>query len=466
MGEYMCIADNGISPRASYKFRIDVQFSPFIRVCHQIIRVQTGGIAILECDVEAFPEPVMWWERDDGRLVEASSKYRMDIYDKRDMYKFKMRLNITKVNNQDHGSYHCSVKNNVDLTRGTVMVYDGTRKISMDSGEDRREVIYGKSPPKKVNIDDICPPKQTCESCSQLRCGFSNFGGCFDISTIASSINYTGLPQRQCGGVLEAVGKPVFKGNMDDTHGYWMYDVLPRSDSFSEKLWVTRNNSTGYIYEYNRKEDVKTSYPRRIKLPYPFKGNGHVVYNGSFFYNPENRSSIYRFDLIPTQGNNDPVSQKMELKLPWLSLNQNNHLYSSEHDPTYVDFDVDENGLWVVYGLPSNYTAVLKVDPANMRAQQAWNISIDHHRFGEMFIACGVLYAVHNVTATVMEIRLALDLYRHAMLDVHLTFTNPYRKTSMIRYNHRLKELYTWDKGNLLAYPVKYQETNSTSGFV
>lgn len=58
---------------------------------------------------------------------------------------------------------------------------------------------------------------------------------------------------------------------MDDTHGYWMYDVLPRSDSFSEKLWVTRNNSTGYIYEYNRKEDVKTSYPRRIKLPYPFK---------------------------------------------------------------------------------------------------------------------------------------------------------------------------------------------------
>ncbi|KAK0073998.1 hypothetical protein PV326_012841, partial [Microctonus aethiopoides] len=87
MGEYMCIADNGISPRASYKFRIDVQFSPFIRVCHQIIRVQTGGMAILECDVEAFPEPVMWWERDDGRLVEASSKYRMDIYDKRDMYK-------------------------------------------------------------------------------------------------------------------------------------------------------------------------------------------------------------------------------------------------------------------------------------------------------------------------------------------------------------------------------------------
>lgn len=74
------------------------------------------------------------------------------------------------------------------------------------------------------------------------------------------------------------------------------------------------------------------------------QGNGHVVYNGSFFYNPENRSSIYRFDLISTQGNNDPMSQKMELKLPWLSINRNNHLYSSEHDPTYVDFDVDENG--------------------------------------------------------------------------------------------------------------------------
>ncbi|XP_014299177.1 uncharacterized protein LOC103574426 [Microplitis demolitor] len=464
MGEYMCIADNGIPPPASYKFRLEVQFPPFIRVCHQIIKVQLGGMAILECEVEAFPEPTTWWERDDGKPLDISPKHRMEIYDKRDLYKFKMRLNITKITYQDHGSYHCTAKNVISITKGTVMVYDGTKRVSMDSGELRREVVYGERPPKKVDIHDICPPQLSCDNCPQNKCGFSDFGGCFDIRPLATHDNYTGLPPRQGVGILEAVGKPVFKGNMDDTHGYWMYDALPRTESISEKLWVTRSNNSWYIFEYNKKDDVKRGQSRAIRLPYPFKGNGHVVYNGSFFYNPENRSSIYRLDLSTAQTTHNTPHYSMELILPGLKINNNNYLYSRDHDSSYVDFDVDENGLWVIYGLPLNYTAVLKVDIVKMKAQQAWNISIDHHRFGEMFIASGVLYAVHNVTGPSLEIRLALDLYRHAILDVHLSFSNPYRKTTMIRYNHRMKELYTWDKGNLLAYPVKYQDTNNTSG--
>ncbi|KAG8039221.1 hypothetical protein G9C98_003528 [Cotesia typhae] len=472
IGEYMCIADNGIPPRASYKFRLEVQLSreiyfsvpPFIRVCHQTIRVQLGGMAILECDIEAFPEPSVWWERDDGKPLEQSPKHRMEVYDKRDLYKFKMRLNITKITYQDHGSYHCAAKNVMDITKGTVMVYDGTKRVSMDSGELRREVVYGERPPKKVDIHDICPPQLSCDNCPQNKCGFSDFGGCFDIRQLVSDVNYTGLSPRQGVGILEAVGKPVFKGNMDDTHGYWMYDALPRTESISEKLWVTRSNNSWYIFEYNKKDDVKRGQSRSIRLPYPFKGNGHVVYNGSFYYNPENRSSIYRLDLGSAHTTHNKPQYHMELILPGLRINDNNYLYSRDHDSSYVDFDVDENGLWVIYGLPSNYTAVLKVDTVNMRAQQAWNISIDHHRFGEMFIASGVLYAVHNVTGPSLEIRLALDLYRHAILDVHLSFSNPFRKTTMIRYNHKMKELYTWDKGNLLAYPVKYQDTNSTIG--
>lgn len=33
-----------------------------------------------------------------------------------------MRLNITRINSQDYGSYHCGAKNVIDLTRGTLMV--------------------------------------------------------------------------------------------------------------------------------------------------------------------------------------------------------------------------------------------------------------------------------------------------------------------------------------------------------
>lgn len=62
-------------------------------------------------------------------------------------------------------------------------------------------------------------------------------------------------------------------------------------------------------------------------------------------------------------------------------------------------------GLWIIYGLPSNTTVVMKIDPVTMIPQYAWNVTVDHHKFGEMFIARGVLYAVHNATDGDMKIR-------------------------------------------------------------
>lgn len=56
---------------------------------------------------------------------------------------------------------------------------------------------------------------------------------------------------------------------------------------------------------------------------------------------------------------------------------------------------------------------------------------------GEMFIVGGVLYAIDSVTERNTKIRLALDLYRVKLVDVSLTFTNPFRKTTTVGYNHK-----------------------------
>lgn len=72
----------------------------------------------------------------------------------------------------------------------------------------------------------------------------------------------------------------------------------------------------------------------------------------------------------------------------------------------YIDLAVDENGLWAIYGLEdSNNTAVLHVNPSTLEIEYAWNISIKHNRAGDMFIVCGVLYAVHSVTERNTTIR-------------------------------------------------------------
>lgn len=72
-------------------------------------------------------------------------------------------------------------------------------------------------------------------------------------------------------GMIEAVGKPVLKGSMDDYYGSWMHDASFRHDGTPDKLWVTRKNDTSYIFEYISKDYFKNDTARPIKLPYPFQ---------------------------------------------------------------------------------------------------------------------------------------------------------------------------------------------------
>lgn len=78
-----------------------------------------------------------------------------------------------------------------------------------------------------------------------------------------------------------------------------------------------------------------------------------------------------------------------------------------------------------------------------------------------MFIICGVLYAVDSATTPKTQIRFALDLYTEKLLVKELDFTNPFNGTTTIGYNFDNKELYTWDLGNQLTYPVRINAMGS-----
>lgn len=157
-----------------------------------------------------------------------------------------------------------------------------------------------------------------------------------------------------------------------------------------------------------------------------------------------------------------------QLEIPYAIAKGPKHLYTTEHN--YFDFNVDENGLWIIYGLPdSNNTIVTKLgtlSSSSMDIQYSWNISVNHRKVGEMFIVCGVLYAIDSTEERVSKIRLVLDLYNSKLLDPTLTFANPFRMTTAVAYNFKAKELFTWDRGNQLTYPVRYHSIgyDATSG--
>lgn len=71
-------------------------------------------------------------------------------------------------------------------------------------------------------------------------------------------------------------------------------------------------------------------------------------------------------------------------------------------------------------------------------------------KVGEMFIVCGVLYAIDSVTERNTKIGLAVDLYRGYVLnDVNLPFTNPFKNTTMALYNPLTKVKHEIDVGNM-----------------
>ena len=133
-------------------------------------------------------------------------------------------------------------------------------------------------------------------------------------------------------------------------------------------------------------------------LSISLQGNAHVIYNGSFYYHQNNTQNIVRYDL-------EQKNSTAFLAAPLVATKGDNYLYTTNYN--YMDFSIDENGLWVIYGIPSsNHTVVMKVNTtAKMEIQYMWNISINHHLFGDMFVACGVLYAVDSITERNSKIR-------------------------------------------------------------
>lgn len=55
---------------------------PLIRIQNQHVAVENQSIARLSCEVEAYPEALKYWERADGRLIEASDRHHIANLDK------------------------------------------------------------------------------------------------------------------------------------------------------------------------------------------------------------------------------------------------------------------------------------------------------------------------------------------------------------------------------------------------
>ncbi|XP_030374468.1 uncharacterized protein LOC115624031 [Scaptodrosophila lebanonensis] len=441
MAAYTCYANNGIAPVANATYLVEVQFAPMISVYRQMIYAEYGRSATLECLVEAFPEALRYWERAyDGMILEPGDKYRMESYP--DGFKTSMRLTISNLRKDDFGYYHCVARNELNATMVNFEI------APQDPNSETPYVgtnikIYGKPPPESE-----CPMCEQCPDPSLYQCKDSILNS-FEIQP-TGNLSFPGLPKRLKSCFLYAVGKPVFHKSVNEMYGSWLRDPAAREID-REKTFVTNENDAYNLFEFSTRVQYRmNSVPRRkYEIPEGFHGNAHVVYNGSFYFHQKNSDLVVKLDLT--------TLKKISTQLPYAGVASYNKLYTTDHN--YMDFNVDEVGLWVIYStLNSNNTLVAKLDAETLKMQYNFNVTLDHKQFGEMFIVCGNLYAIDSVTDKNSQIRYVVDLYKGELLNTNLPFSNPFSRTTTVGYNPLTVELYSWDKGNALTYPIRYNE--------
>ncbi|EDV46547.1 uncharacterized protein LOC6550053 [Drosophila erecta] len=440
MAAYTCFANNGIAPVANATYLVEVQFAPMISVYRQMIYAEYQSSATLECLVEAFPEAIRYWERAyDGKILDPSDKYGIESYP--EGFKTSMRLTISNLRKDDFGYYHCVARNELNATMVNFEI------APQDPNSETPYVgnnikVYGQRPPESE-----CPVCDQCPDPSLYQCKDSILNN-FEIQA-TGNLSYPGLPKRPKTCYLYAVGKPVFHKVVNEKFGSWLRDPSPDSDR--EKTFVTNENDPYNLFEFTTRIQYRmNSIPRRkYEIQEGFHGNAHVVFNGSFYYQQRNSDLVVKLDLTSLK--------KITTQLPYAGVAAANRLYATDYN--YMDFNVDEVGLWVIYSTyNSNNTLVAKLDTETLKMQYNFNITLDHHQFGEMFIVCGNLYAIDSGTDKNTQIRYVVDLYKGKLLNTNLPFSNPFSHTTTVGYNPLTVELYSWDKGNALTYPIRYNE--------
>ncbi|KAH8235961.1 hypothetical protein KR032_011366 [Drosophila birchii] len=445
---------------------------------NRIVIVEEGRSLNLSCSATGNPMPQVEWRREDGRTINVNGVEMASINGQ--------FLKFTNITRHQMAAYTCYANNGIAPVANATFIVEVhfAPMISV-----YRQMIYAEYQssatleclveafPEAIRYWEraydgkILDPseKYGIESYPEglYQCKDSILNN-FEIQA-TGNLSYPGLPKRPKTCYLYAVGKPVFHKVVNEKFGSWLRDPAPESDR--EKTFVTNENDPYNLFEFTTRIQYRmNSVPRRkYEISEGFHGNAHVVFNGSFYYHQRGSDLVVKLDLTSLKKISEYFSIATSLKatiyiyifaaaqLPYAGVAAANRLYTTDYN--YMDFNVDEVGLWVIYSTyNSNNTLVAKLDTDTLKMQYNFNITLDHRQFGEMFIVCGNLYAIDSGTDKNTQIRYVVDLYKGKLLNTNLPFSNPFSHTTTVGYNPLTVELYSWDKGNALTYPIRYNE--------
>uniref|UniRef100_A0A3Q0RKV8 Olfactomedin 2a n=1 Tax=Amphilophus citrinellus TaxID=61819 RepID=A0A3Q0RKV8_AMPCI len=257
-------------------------------------------------------------------------------------------------------------------------------------------------------------------------------------------------------GKLTGVSNPITVRASGSRFGSWMTDtMIPSSDN---RVWSMDGYFKGRrVLEYRTMNDfMKGQNFVQHLLPHPWAGTGHVVYNGSLYYNKYQSNIIIKYHFR---------SRSVLVQRSLSGAGYNNTFPYSWGGSSDIDLMADENGLWAVYTtIPNAGNIVIsRLEPQSLEVLQTWDTGFPKRSAGESFMICGTLYVTNSHLAGA-KIYFAYYTNTSSYEYTDIPFHNQYSHISMMDYNPRERVLYTWNNGHQVLYNVTLFQVIKTSG--
>ncbi|MGH0125381.1 UNVERIFIED_CONTAM: hypothetical protein FKN15_026368 [Acipenser sinensis] len=225
-----------------------------------------------------------------------------------------------------------------------------------------------------------------------------------------------------------------------------------------EKVWSMDGYYKGRrVLEYRSLNDfMKGQNFVQHLLPHPWAGTGHLVYNGSLYYNKYQSNIVIKYQFR---------SRSILVQRSLASAGYNNTFPYSWGGFSDIDLMADENGLWAVYTTNQNAGNIVisRLEPQTLEILQSWDTGYPKRSAGESFMICGTLYVTNSHLAGA-KIYFAYYTNSSSYEYTDIPFHNQYSHISMLDYNPRERVLYTWNNGHQVLYNVTLFHVIKTSG--
>ncbi|XP_053562542.1 olfactomedin-like protein 3 isoform X1 [Bombina bombina] len=342
---------------------------------------------------------------------------------------------------------------NIEKERDSVRIELENANVRVDRLEREVDYLETQNPaPPCVDIDEKLTELHNAKKKKKEK--YEKLTGCTteEVQAIEEAAEMLSIPtvrKSYCSDTISQVNAMKILKRFGSTSGLWTKDPVGNS----EKVYVFDGAGNDTVYVFSRmKEFTLSSVSRKaakIRLPFPWLGTGHVVYEGNLYYiRNDNEFQIIKFNLA-NKTVVDSAVLPIEEPVPVYGLSKFN----------YIDIAADEEGLWAIYATKENEKNIClaKLDPSNLGIEQMWDTPCPIENAESAFVVCGALYVVYN---TKLPSRSRIQ----CVFDVSGTissenvpvvyFPKRYGSHSSMKYNPKEKQIYAWDDGYQIIYKL------------